>query len=317
VTIASDASAPALQSPYDSSTAYFFQISANNVFENIQFVGSTCVTVAVDITAIPSYDSTQTYILLVYDPTSTTWISSSDSSLSCTGGSSSNLPLVANIGDFTFGADANTITGQFAVVEQPGGASGDPHLIGFLGQRYLIEGEPGHIYNLITTPSFQLNVRLEKSDGPHNFTIISEVGIRVGKDRIFTSEWAHLRLNDEPVGEVRSVTLSDGVSVLTRDVDRRNQGQTLTTPEFFLRMMPRGYEIDLKELRMLRKGSEEVHGLVGQSWKAEGWPKEAWKYELNDQTQLFQILEGVSVFAYEVVDGLFGVDFPFNRFQLS
>jgi len=193
--------------------------------------------------------------------------------------------------------------------------NGDPHFVGLGGQRFRIDGEPGKVYNLVSTADLQLNALFGTSKGPHNYTIIDEIGIRVGNDTVFMSRWAHLRINNDPMGEVASQLLSDGESVVTRDMAKTNQGQTLRTKDFFLRIIPRGYEADLKEFKMFREGSEEVHGLLGQTWSADKWPQSAFETEMNNERAIFNILDGDSMDDYEVKDGLFGVEFAFNRFD--
>jgi len=197
-------------------------------------------------------------------------------------------------------------------------ATGDPHLVGLKGQKFFFAGEAGKIYNLISTPDFSVNAHLGSSNGPHNFTVITAMGIRVGNDSIFVNAYARLKVNGErvPLDQAEYV-LSDGVSVLTRDVKKAGKGQTLTTPKFFIQMKPRGYEIDLSSLLMKGEGDSSIHGVLGQTWNTANWPAETFQKELKDQTKLWEILEGNGEDDYIVKDGLYGTDFKFNQFDIQ
>eukprot|EP00004_Rigifila_ramosa_P020152 TRINITY_DN5217_c0_g1_i4.p1 TRINITY_DN5217_c0_g1~~TRINITY_DN5217_c0_g1_i4.p1 ORF type:complete len:690 (-),score=101.82 TRINITY_DN5217_c0_g1_i4:95-2164(-) len=110
---------------------------------------------------------------------------------------------------------------------------GDPHFRGLAGQKYLIGGEPGLVYNIISTPGLLVNALFGSSVGPHHYTVMHEIGVVVGTDTIFANKNNRLQLNGEKAPSY--ALLSDGVSTLTRDINKTGDGITLRTPEFFIR----------------------------------------------------------------------------------
>jgi len=174
------------------------------------------------------------------------------------------------------------------------------------------------VYNVISTPNLSVNGYLilnsaPEKDGLDAQTVFAEIGIVAGNDSIYITKDARVRVNDERAGEV--TRLSDG-SVLTRDVKKDGSGIVLKTSEFILRFIPRSYEIDIKEIVMIRTGANDVHGIVGQTWNAAAWPSNAWEREIVDQYLLFDgPLDGEGISDYEVHDGLFGTQWAFNQFD--
>jgi len=189
---------------------------------------------------------------------------------------------------------------------------GDPHLIGFSGQKFKIDGVPNKVYNLISTPTLQLNALFIKSPGENDMVVIGEIGLQVRDDALFVSRKARLRLNDEPV-EGTSILFGDGGSSVKRDVERSVGGPVIETPEIKMTVIPRGYELDMRQIELLVDGNESFHGLLGQTWRTIGWPEEAKEQELSAE-DAWKHLDG-SIEDYEVKDGLFGTVFKQNRFD--
>jgi len=188
-------------------------------------------------------------------------------------------------------------------------------MVGLLGQRFLFDGLAGKIYNVISTPNVQVNMQLIKdhTEGV-DIAVIGEIGIIVGNDAIYVDADARLRINNVLAGEL--TLLSDKKSTVIRDSFHDGKGIIVMTPEFRITLVPRGYEVDMKEIRMSRKGGNDLHGIVGQTWNAKKWPIDSFTQEITDQSVLFSgLIEGSSIADYEVKDGLFGNNFSFNKFD--
>jgi len=188
-------------------------------------------------------------------------------------------------------------------------------MVGLLGQKFLFDGLAGKIYNVISTPNLQINMQLIKdhTEGV-DIAVIGEIGIIVGNDAIYIDQDARLKINNVAASE--ATILSDTRSSVVRDTLHDGKGIVVRTPEFLITLAPRGYEVDIRAIRMLRKGGNDMHGIVGQTWNVQNWPASAFKTEVTDQTLLFSgLIEGSSIADYEVLDGLFGNNFSFNKFD--
>jgi len=190
--------------------------------------------------------------------------------------------------------------------------SGDPHVVGLKGQKYLIEGAVGFIYNLVSTKSTQVNTLWIRGEGSEHFTVNGEIGIRVGKEKVFVSRLGRVSVNGVPVPQnAHPFYFADNSAYVLRD--KQYGGPLIVTPHLSFRAILRGYELDLQNVELLVNGDADVHGLVGQTWNDTNWPKERDR-EITDQSILFpHLLEG-KLEDYVVRDGLFGSDFVFNRF---
>eukprot|EP00004_Rigifila_ramosa_P012866 TRINITY_DN2827_c0_g1_i1.p1 TRINITY_DN2827_c0_g1~~TRINITY_DN2827_c0_g1_i1.p1 ORF type:complete len:545 (+),score=113.39 TRINITY_DN2827_c0_g1_i1:45-1637(+) len=278
----------------------FYDVSFSSGSGTVSFLSSLTFTIT-----IPSYSSAKTYDFLIY--TGGAW---SLAASTCSTGSPTQSGNVMSVPvcHFTEFALVSTVN------PTPTKVFGDPHFLGLKGQKYLIVGEPGRVYNLISTPTLLVNALFGRSLGPLKMTVITELGIVVGNDTVFAAQKNRLQLNGALAANVS--VLSDGVSTLRRDVEKTGSGITLETPEFFLRWFATFTEVDLSEVKLLRKGDFSLHGLLGQTWRSELWPARAFEEELVNEAQLFSgILDGSGVGDYEVSDGLFGHKFPFSTFK--
>jgi hypothetical protein len=71
----------------------------------------------------------------------------------------------------------------------------DPHLVGFNGEKYDFMGESGKIYNLFTSGTLQINMKLEEFLPER--TYITAVGIKAGNSSIGVQEISVLLLKSE------------------------------------------------------------------------------------------------------------------------
>lgn len=217
----------------------------------------------------------------------------------------------------------------------PGGTSGDPQFTGFVGQSYQVHGVSGSVYNVISTPSFQLNALfnyLESGKCRSGTMCFSHPGNYFGEIGMLLKDQAgsvsQLRVVAGPVETGMTVWLND--EALTNSVDAVKVGDsslvfgdafelTIASPEFSLRLTnsdmflnedisvntPLVEKIQAFKHASKRNDTSELdflpHGLLGQTWQYKTFPNR-WKYI---QGQLFD---------YVVSDGLFGSIFNFNRF---
>ena len=73
-----------------------------------------------------------------------------------------------------------------------GDSGGDPHFYGFLQQKYDVMGESFEIYNIITSPHFQMNSRFTPyyktaSQVVPTGTMMGEMGIKIHNHRIYVN----------------------------------------------------------------------------------------------------------------------------------
>jgi len=216
----------------------------------------------------------------------------------------------------------------------PPGSGGDPQFWGFLGQSYQVHGVSGTVYNVISTPSLQLNAlftfltegRCRKGTlcfgHPGNY--FGEVGLMLKDD---SQTESNLRVIAGPVdvglqvlvnGTALSLS-SSSVSIGSTSVMFTDPFEvSIITPEFSFRMvnsdMFLNEDVSINEplmnqilsfKRAAKSGTANVdalpHGLLGQSWQSKTYANR-WKY-----------IEG-SLFDYAVADGVFGTQFKYNRF---
>eukprot|EP00028_Trichosphaerium_sp_Am-I-7-wt_P001847 CAMPEP_0168531020 /NCGR_PEP_ID=MMETSP0405-20121227/15113_1 /TAXON_ID=498012 /ORGANISM="Trichosphaerium sp, Strain Am-I-7 wt" /LENGTH=305 /DNA_ID=CAMNT_0008555571 /DNA_START=335 /DNA_END=1249 /DNA_ORIENTATION=+ len=104
-----------------------------------------------------------------------------------------------DIRTLSIGSGSESYIWAFSSVELDGTASfsyslqvlsqvqGDPHFVGFLGQKYDFHGESGSIFNLVTDNNFQLNAFFVDADlrRMKNKTYMGQLGFRIGNDKIF------------------------------------------------------------------------------------------------------------------------------------
>lgn len=64
-----------------------------------------------------------------------------------------------------------------------GQSEGDPHCVGFYGEKFDFMGEDGKYYCMLSTGTLQLNVRMH-SMPESTFTYIDEVGVKVGNNEV-------------------------------------------------------------------------------------------------------------------------------------
>jgi len=212
---------------------------------------------------------------------------------------------------------------------------GDPQFIGFVGQSYQIHGVSGTIYNVLSTPQFQLNALFTYLESgkcrkgtmcfSHPGNYFGEVGMLfMGPDGVIS----RLRVVAGPLDSGMKVFLNE--TALSISTDAIKVGDTrlvlrtqfeleVQSPEYTLRLTNSDMFLNqdiavnaplLKQIQEYKQGMKRnespsavslPHGLLGQTWEYKTYSNR-WKFI---QGQLFD---------YVCADGIFGTSFNFNRF---
>jgi hypothetical protein len=89
---------------------------------------------------------------------------------------------------------------------------GDPHLVGFDGEKYDVMGQPGKTYNMLSDEGVQYNTTFAKW-GSQGATVISKAGIQVGDQKIYFDRSGDApTINGQAMIEGDDVALPDGGS---------------------------------------------------------------------------------------------------------
>lgn len=91
---------------------------------------------------------------------------------------------------------------------------GDPHLVGFDGEKYDVQGAAGKTYNMISDQNFQYNTKFE-SFGTSGANVVSQAGIKVGNDQIYYDRTiAAPTFNGTAMQTGKAIKLDDGGNAL-------------------------------------------------------------------------------------------------------
>jgi len=236
--------------------------------------------------------------------------------------------------------------GTEAQINPPCGTSGvsgctygDPQFTGFAGQSFQVHGVSNSVYNVLSTPRFQLNAlftylesgncRAGTTCFAHPGNYFGEIGIllmdqdgKISNLRIVAGSvdiGMQVLLNDQSlVTSVQAVQIGDSSVVFGSAFEL-----TVETPEFSLKLansdmflnedivvnLPLAQKIQAYKQAVKRNDSTSSaqlaaalpHGLLGQTWEYKTYPNR-WKFI---QGQLFD---------YTLADGIFGSAFAYNRF---
>jgi hypothetical protein len=222
----------------------------------------------------------------------------------------------------------------------PGG-SGDPQFTGFQGQSYQFHGIPNEYFNVITTPNIQLNAHFKYiSSGhctynntecwSHPGTYISKFGIMIGSNKIKLvagtyGKGIYIEYNNE-VLKTDKMRISKNDSTIYYP---SNDVFEISTDSFLIKIINAdeffNFQVALKDSYVLDAGKKKlniqgdscadhhtvhdkllknypdlpIHGLIGQTWRNAVYCGKLYEGQVDDY------LSG----------GLFGVQFPFNRFE--
>lgn len=195
--------------------------------------------------------------------------------------------------------------------------SGDPHFVGFRGQKFLFNGEIDKHFNLLSDSDIQINAffRYWHTSGNDNLTAIENIGIVYGDNRIQINANDKCTINGDEILE--SSNLGDAtlkvIDKLKIDVKEYEgfgdfiKGYVLETKNYVFMITICTDHVNPNFLNFIGTlKNEQVcpHGIIGQTTK----PSNA-----TDGIQGEGIVEG-SYKDYEV-SSLWDSDFTFNKFK--
>lgn len=202
---------------------------------------------------------------------------------------------------------------------------GDPHFVGFKGNKYDVMGQPDHFYNLLSDSNVQYNAKFVPWKGNEKATVVGEAGIQVGNAE---SGLTHVSFSLNGEALVDGVKLNDGESRVFQTGLRDMEGNFITgsaklngkdlivnTGEYVITLMakPDGYIDHKLQVTKLGVQSDGVlpHGLLGQTGRPD-YSKGDGKQGEGAQGE--GAIDGVYT-DYEV-GSLFDSQFKFNQFGL-
>ena len=213
------------------------------------------------------------------------------------------------------------------------GASGDPQLVGLLGQSYQVHGLDGGVYNFITHPSLQVNARFAFLGGSvdeytcpahtecwsHPGSYINSLGVaqRLGDRTVHVevhsgraaSGFSSVVADGRPmeIGQTVRFTSADGAETFELTANSSNL-LTLNTPLFTFQLANSDRFLNYRLHPRVPLASLSTHGLLGQTWR---------KVERSRRGTPALPIEG-HVDDYLVQSGqLFGSDHLFDLFAAS
>jgi hypothetical protein len=206
---------------------------------------------------------------------------------------------------------------------------GDPRISGLQGQDFQVHGTPNEYFNLVSSPTLQVNSRFVYLDDAkcdnfttcfsHPGTYIDEIGVMMGENKIriaagAINEAARVFVNGKEVKVSAHKHSAGSVSVTFANARR----VVVKTPEFMMTISQsdKFFNVDsaLLKTELLDQGSKLVklaasrateenkmmHGLIGQTWRNNVYAGDReYEGEVSD---------------YQVADGIWGKDFAFNLY---
>ena len=135
----------------------------------------------------------------------------------------------------------------YKIETQQSNSGGDPHFYGFMGQKYDVMGQSYEIYNIITSPSLQINSRFipyykTLTQSQPTGTMMGELGIKFNKHRFFinsNSTIAELDGQNVDMRESWTVVLE---TVKLSNIAKKNTYEfTVTTPQIEITFVRKVY----------------------------------------------------------------------------
>lgn len=156
---------------------------------------------------------------------------------------------------------------------QGGNHWGDPHFVGDDGGKYDIQGEDGHIYNMISDKDLQYNARFVQWANPGT-TVVDLAGILSGEDHIEIAPYAAPTVNGEVISVGEAIEIDGG----TVHFDG-NKTVTIVTTEYEMKFVSgTAKQIDFLNGYYTAKNpfadGVAAHGLWGQTVDADSDARE-------------------------------------------
>jgi hypothetical protein len=230
-----------------------------------------------------------------------------------------NAPLLVT-GDY----DA---TNLYILAKPLGSCRGDPQFTGFRQQKYQVHGMSDLVYNIISTEDLQVNsLFVYRNSGQcrqgtacysHPGNYFGELGMLI-KDE-FTNQITNIQVVSGPVEQGLKVLVNNQLFNMIDQTFKFANTSVKLLNNFELQVESNLFNVvvqnsdmfvnlDVSLLKNFNSNSNSVddpmmpHGLLGQTWATKQYNNK-WKFIQGDLMQ------------YVVQDGLFGIDFAYNRFD--
>jgi len=200
--------------------------------------------------------------------------------------------------------------------------SGDPHFNGFDGDKYDVQGESDHVYNILTDRNMQFNAYFFKNPSMGG-TVIGSIGIKFGRNRVYYDKDGNADINGEMVTDgVRHLDGGATVEVSSKPGSRKlrftclDYSVRLAVKEEHNERLYLNQRVTISNHRVATIMSSGIspHGLLGQTADLDGKARHG---KIGADAQGEGAIEG-SYKDYEIMSGnVFGDDFKFNRFGIS
>ncbi len=240
---------------------------------------------------------------------------------------------------------------NYKICHKNTGGVGDPQFVGLQYQSYQIHGVPDEYFNILTTPTIQVNAHFHyMSNGRRDFnhtvgwthpgTYMNKFGIMIGNNKIEAiahshTEGMHVEINEEELSLRKLAYVYTNDKENTLYLENKNL-LSITTNEFIINIINAdmffNFEITLVNQNILQTGSDfmkisdEVCNLA-HVHKPENSPirAEVLKYfpEIEIHGLVGQTWKNIdycgNVYEGEIddyiTDGKYGTNFPFNYFS--
>jgi len=220
--------------------------------------------------------------------------------------------------------------------------TGDPHFMGFHGEKYDVHGEPRKVYNILTDGDVQYNAWFlpythQYAHAHDDGTVIGAAGIKVGRNRIYFDKDGKVALNGKQLkkglyelgGGAGTIDFKSDVKLTVKSKDYTIQlaiKEENIPPSMCAnahRSFPCGRRrlylnhrvtINQGRVTLMEQGGMGPHGLLGQTAAGEGKGTHG---KVGARAQGQGTIQGMYR-DYEVRSGdIFGDDFTFNMYGVK
>jgi hypothetical protein len=207
---------------------------------------------------------------------------------------------------------------------------GDPRISGLQGQDFQVHGTPNEYFNLVSTPSLQVNSRFVYLDEAqcdnfttcfsHPGTYIDEIGVMMGDNKVrlvagAINTAARVFVNGKEVvvsahkhaaGKI-TVTFANSRRIVVKTpeimftVSQSDKFFNIESALLKTELLDQGSKLQKLSASRASEANTVMHGLIGQTWRNTVYAGDReYEGEVSD---------------YQIASGIWGSDFTFNLYQ--